>query len=65
MADKSWKQIHNGGPGSNAVYGIGLVGALIYYLQHSHTLTEGLFGIVKAILWPGFLIYKVLELLKM
>ncbi|MGE5041921.1 MAG: hypothetical protein ACM3IJ_03375 [Candidatus Levyibacteriota bacterium] len=64
MANKSWKQINHQSGGS-AVYGMGLVGALIYYLQHSHTLTEGLFGILKAVLWPGFLLYRILELLKM
>jgi len=46
-----------------AVYGIGFAGALIYFLQHATTLWEGVLGIVKAVLWPGFLIYRVLELL--
>ena len=54
-----------GGTGGGAVYGLGFIGALIYYLQGSQTLMEGLVGILKAIAWPAFLVYRVLELLKM
>lgn len=50
---------------ANAVYGLGLIGALIYYVQQASTLGEGLLGILKAILWPAFLIYKVLQTLGM
>lgn len=50
--------------GGNAVYGLGFVGALIYFLQHATTLWMGLLGILKAIVWPALLVYKVLELLK-
>jgi hypothetical protein len=48
-----------------AVYGLGFIGALIYYIQGSQTLTEGLIGFFKALTWPAFLIYRVLSLLKM
>jgi hypothetical protein len=44
---------------SGAVYGLGLIGALIYYISTSNSLLEGLFGIIKAILWPAFLIYSL------
>ncbi len=55
---------HVGG-GGGAVYGLGLIGALIYYLQHATTLWLGIIGILKALVWPAFLIYKLFELLKM
>lgn len=51
--------------GSGAIYGIGMLGALVYFLQHSATFMDGLIGIFKAIFWPGVILYKVLELLKM
>lgn len=51
--------------GSGALYGIGMLGALVYYLQHATSLWAGIVGIFKAIFWPGVLLYKVLELLKM
>jgi hypothetical protein len=42
-----------------------MIGALVYYLQHAASFGDGLLGILKALLWPAFLIYKVLEFLKM
>lgn len=50
---------------SGAVYGLGLLGALFYYLQHATNFTTGVIGIIKAILWPAFLIYQLLSLFKM
>jgi hypothetical protein len=51
--------------GADAVYGLGLTGALIYYFQHATTLVMGLLGVLKAIVWPAMVIYQVLAMLKM
>lgn len=52
-------------PGATGgVYGLGAIGAAIYYLQHSTTFWDGAVGILKALLWPAFLVYKVLESVK-
>ncbi|MBU4016207.1 hypothetical protein KKF69_01880 [Patescibacteria group bacterium] len=51
--------------GSGAIYGLGILGALVYFLQHSTSFLDGFIGIFKAIFWPGVILYKVLELLKM
>lgn len=60
---KSWK---NAGPaGGGAVYGLGFIGALVYFLQHATSFWGALWGIIEAILWPAFLIYNVLGLLKL
>lgn len=56
---------YGGGGASGAVYGLGFIGALVYYIQQSQTFTEGLIGFLKALVWPAFLIHKVFELLKM
>ena len=61
---KNWKHGHHGG-GGGAFYVLGLIGALIYYLQHTSTFTDGLIGILKAIAWPAFLIHKIFTLLGM
>ncbi len=53
------KNIYRGG--GDAVYGLGLIGALIYYLQHATTFAMGLLGVGKAIVWPALLMYKVVE----
>jgi len=51
--------------GSARVYRIGLIGALVYYLQHATTFMIGLLGVLKAIVWPAMVVYKMLEFLKM
>lgn len=55
--------MHRGGGG--AIYGLGFIGALIYYFQHATTFIEGVVGLLKAIVWPAFLIHKVFTLLGM
>ena len=53
---------HNAGSG--AIYGMGMLGALVYFIQHSTSFLDGVIGIFKALFWPGVVLYKVLELLK-
>lgn len=49
---------------SGAVYGMGVIGAAIYFIQHADTFWIGLLGVLKAIIWPALLIHKLLEFLK-
>jgi hypothetical protein len=49
--------------GGNAVYGLGLIGALIYYLQQATTFGQGIFGFLKAFVWPAFLVYELFKFL--
>jgi hypothetical protein len=51
---------HGAHAGGGAVYGLGFIGALVYFLQHATTLGDGVFGILKAIVWPALLVYKAL-----
>jgi hypothetical protein len=51
--------------GSGAVYGLGLIGAAIYYIQHAASFGEGAIGFLKALVWPAFLVYKLVGFLKM
>ena len=50
------------GPGS-AVYGLGFIGAVVYHVQHAHTFGAGVLGVLKAIVWPAFLVYQLLRFL--
>ncbi len=50
---------------SEAVYGLGLIGALVYYIQHATTFGMGVLGLLKAIVWPAMLVYQALTTLKM
>ena len=50
--------------GGGAIYGIGVLGALVYFLQHAHTFGAGIIAIIESFLWPAVIIYKALEMLK-
>lgn len=47
-----------------AVYGMGFIGALIYFLQHATSFWNGVLGILEAIVWPAVLVYKLFGFLK-
>jgi hypothetical protein len=51
--------------GSGAIYGMGVIGALVYFLQNATTFLMVLMGIVKAIFWPAVLVFKILEFYKL
>jgi hypothetical protein len=40
-----------------AVYGLGLIGALVWYWQQAQSPGERAFGVLKALVWPAFLVY--------
>lgn len=46
---------------SNAVYGLGFVGAVIYYISTATGFWMGVVGVLKAIVWPAFLVYEALK----
>lgn len=49
--------------GAGAVYGLGMIGAAVYYIQHSTTFWAGVWGFLKALVWPAFLVYELLRFL--
>jgi hypothetical protein len=48
-------------PASQAVYGLGLIGAAIYFISHATTFWLGVVGFLKAIVWPVFLVYQAFQ----
>ena len=44
-----------------AVYGLGFIGAAIYYISVATTFWIGVLGFLKAIVWPVFLVYEALR----
>ena len=56
---------NNGAGPAGAVYGMGLIGAAVYYISHAATFWLGVLGFLKAIVWPAFLVYGVLKLIGM
>jgi hypothetical protein len=55
----------SGGGAASGVYGLAFLGALVYYIQHAHTFVEGLLGLLKALVWPAMIVYKLLAFLRM
>ena len=45
----------------NAVYGLGFVGAAIYYISTATGFWMGVLGFLKAIVWPTFLVFGLLK----
>lgn len=41
-----------------AVYGLGFIGAVVYFIQQADGLWAGVLGILKAVVWPAFLVFK-------
>jgi hypothetical protein len=48
-----------------ALYGLGFIGALVYYLTTATSFMEGVLGFFEALLWPAFLVYGVLKFIGM
>lgn len=48
---------------SGGVYGMAFIGALVYFIQHADTFWMGVLGVLKALVWPAMIIYKVLGIL--
>jgi hypothetical protein len=55
---------HSCGCGS-AAYGLGFIGAAIYYISNATSFWMGVLGILKAAVWPAFLVHALLKFLGM
>ncbi len=54
------REMHNSAP-AGAVYGLGLIGAAIYFISHAAGFWMGVLGFLKALVWPAFLVYELLK----
>lgn len=58
--NKQWKGgMKGGGGGGNAVYGLGFIGALIFYFHEAIGFGAYVTGFLKAIVWPAYLVYHL------
>ena len=46
---------------SDAVYGLGIIGAAIYFISNATSFWIGFIGLLKAIVWPAFLVYEAFK----
>jgi hypothetical protein len=56
------KKVRENAPQS-AVYGLGIIGAAVYYISVATSFWMGVWGVLKAIVWPAFLVYEALKAL--
>jgi hypothetical protein len=55
------EMIQRGAPASSAVYGLGLIGAAIYFISTATNFWIGVLGFLKAIVWPVFLVFQAFK----
>ena len=46
---------------NNAIYGLGFIGAAIYYISTATGFWMGVLGFLKAIIWPLFLVWEAFK----
>jgi len=57
----SWEGCSSCGCGKGGcIYGLGFIGAAIYYIQAATGFWGGVVGVLKAVVWPAFLVHKLL-----
>jgi len=49
----------------SAVYGIGLIGAAVYFFSHATGFTGYVMALLKTIAWPALLVHQALTFLNM
>ena len=54
------KNFRNNANMGGGVYGLAFIGAAVYFIQHSDTFWIGVLGVLKAIIWPALVVYKLL-----
>lgn len=52
------------GGGVDAVYGIGMIGAWVYYFKRAETTEARIKAFFKGLVWPAFVVYDLLVLLE-
>lgn len=52
---------HSQHASGGAVYGLGLIGAAIFFIAKATGFWSGLVGFLKALVWPAILVYEALR----
>jgi hypothetical protein len=47
--------------GAGAVYGLGLIGAIVWNWQQADTFWGYPWGVVESLVWPAFLVYELFQ----
>ena len=50
-------------PRGQAIYGLGFIGAAVYFISTATGFWVGVLGVLKAIVWPAVLVFGLLRFL--
>ena len=62
LPDMSGCEIKHKTTQCGGVYGVGMIGALVYFISTATSFWGGVLGILKSIVWPAFLVHGLLKL---
>ena len=54
------KDVQKNAPAS-AVYGLGFIGAVVFYISTATGFWVGVLGVLKAMVWPAFLVFEAFK----
>ena len=60
---KDCKPAHYSSSAGDAVYGLGIIGAAIFFISQATTFWMGVVGFLKAVVWPVFLVLEAFKAL--
>jgi len=61
MSDEQKKSGNRCNEMSGGIYGMAFLGAAFYFISHAATFWTGVLGFIKALFWPAYLMFKILE----
>ncbi|KAF0200082.1 MAG: hypothetical protein FD170_3766 [Bacteroidetes bacterium] len=53
-------QVQQSAP-AGAIYGLGFIGAAVYFISNAAGFWMGVVGFLKALVWPAFLVYEAMK----
>ena len=62
---KHWHHRGHHDATGGSIYGLGMIGVAIYFIQQVHGFWPIVVAILKAIVWPAFLLYRIFDMLHM
>ena len=51
----------SGKPCGGCAYGLGVIGAAVYYISSASGFWVGVLGVLKSLVWPAFLVFELLK----
>lgn len=64
MQEQQKPIVTRSGGGADAVYGIGMIGAWVYYFRRAATTKQRIQAFFKGLVWPAFLVHDLLIFLE-